>query len=272
MCRPGSPRTGQTWRECMTAQELIEAFHLPTQALVEQRIAKKMLVEQGAPTPADKRLITNTVEELVWHAALKPGTVGLPAADGVIELALLFASLRPSATAAQAQRVRQLIHRAIPYPVLLVCECAGTALLSVADKRASQAEVGQWVTDSATETHALGPGESTGVQAAFVASLALDQMPRPALVHLAALYQAYAHRITALEAAGITGRYTVAPDPAGASAQRAALAERQRTLQQLAAARAAAGKEKQIARRVELNLRIQSLQHQLKHAESRLTA
>lgn len=256
----------------MTAQELIAAFRLPAQALVEQRITKKMLVEQGAPTASDKHLITAAVEELVWHVALKPGTVGIPAGDDVIELALLSLTLRPGATAAQAQRVRQLIHRAIPYPVLLVCDGAGAALLSVAEKRASQAEAGQWVTESAVETDALSPGAPAGAEADFLASLALDRMPRSAVANLTALYQAYVHRITALAAARITGRFTVASDPSSAAAQRAALADRQRAVQQLSAARTAALKEKQIARRVQLNLKIQQLQNELKQTESRLTA
>ena len=38
----------------MSVQALIEAFRLPPQALVAHRIPKKMLVEQGAPTAADK--------------------------------------------------------------------------------------------------------------------------------------------------------------------------------------------------------------------------
>jgi hypothetical protein len=71
----------------MSTQVVIDAFRLPPQALVEQRIAKKLLVEQCAPTASDKRLINDMVEELVWHAALKPGTVGVAAIGDVVELA-----------------------------------------------------------------------------------------------------------------------------------------------------------------------------------------
>lgn len=56
----------------MPINTLIEAFRLPEQALVTQRIAKKLLVEQGAPTAADKRLIGSAVDELWWHAAPVP--------------------------------------------------------------------------------------------------------------------------------------------------------------------------------------------------------
>ena len=170
---------------------LIGAFRLPPQALVAHRIPKKMLVEQGAPTAADKRLINDTVDELWWHAALKPGTIGVPAfhaaagagserdgsvpsgaaqstegartATGVIELALVSVQLRKDSRDAQAHRLRQLIHRANPYPVLLVASASASnsasVVLPLARKRASLGEAGKWVLADTAETHAFNPAE-----------------------------------------------------------------------------------------------------------------
>jgi len=41
-------------------------------------VPKKLLVEQGAPTSADKRVINDGIEELYWIAALKPTIIGVP--------------------------------------------------------------------------------------------------------------------------------------------------------------------------------------------------
>jgi hypothetical protein len=60
-------------------------------------------------------------------------------------------------------------------------------------------------------------------------------------------------------------------DPSVTAAQREALAERQRTMQRISAARATAAKEKLIGRRVELNLLIQRLQCELQQSTDRLT-
>ena len=102
----------------MSLEVFIKAFRLPAQALVAQRIPKKLLLEQSAPTAADKRLINDTGDELWRHAAPKPSTVSVPAfhapaalagsaggdhantskaavVDDVIELALVSAQLRP---------------------------------------------------------------------------------------------------------------------------------------------------------------------------------
>lgn len=255
----------------MSVQALIEAFRLPPQALVAHRIPKKMLVEQGAPTAADKRLINDTVDELWWHAALKPGTIGVPAFSGpdgeVIELALVSIQLKPDCRDAQAQRLRQLIHRAIPYPVLLVASASASkpagVVLSLARKRASLGEAGKWVLAETTETHAFDPAHATAAEGQFMSSLALDQMPRSALLDLSALYQGYADRVTALAVAQVTGRFSAAAVGAAASAQRQALADRQQVLQQLAAVRTAAAKARQMNQRVALNLQIQRLQGDL---------
>ncbi len=255
----------------MSMQALIEAFQLPPQALVAHRIPKKMLVEQGAPTAADKRLINDTVDELWWHAALKPGTIGVPSFSGpdgeVIELALVSVQLKPDCRDAQAQRLRQLIHRAIPYPVLLVaCASAsnpGGVVLSLARKRASLGEAGKWVLEETTETHAFDPAHTTAAEGQFMSSLALDQMPRSALLDLSALYQGYTDRVTALAVAQVTGQFLAAAIGATASAHRQALADRQQVLQQLSAVRNAAAKARQMNQRVALNLQIQRLQGDL---------
>ena len=60
---------------------------------------KKLLLENGAPTAADKRQINDGIEELLWVAALKPTTIGVPEyRDDVreyLEIAVLSLVLRP---------------------------------------------------------------------------------------------------------------------------------------------------------------------------------
>ena len=57
----------------LQAQQLLAALAVPTTALVQKRIPKKMLAESGAATVADRKLVQDHIEELTWYAALKPG-------------------------------------------------------------------------------------------------------------------------------------------------------------------------------------------------------
>ncbi len=117
----------------MNAVAVIAALALPPETRVDKRVPKKLLVEQGAPTASDKRQIQDGIEELTWIAALKPSNIGVPAyRDDVreyLEIAVLMAELR---TTAKAGRLKELIHRAIPYPVVLLAAQRKTISLSLA--------------------------------------------------------------------------------------------------------------------------------------------
>jgi len=120
----------------MSFARIIDALAIPPEARVDQRVPKKLLVEQGAPTSADKRQIQDGIEELLWVAALKPTNIGVPAfRDEVreyLEVAVLSVTLRAEP---KAGRLTELIHRAVPYPVVLIAVYGGAVSLSLAHKR-----------------------------------------------------------------------------------------------------------------------------------------
>jgi len=116
---------------------------LYSDARVDQRVPKKLLLEQGVPTAADKRQIQDGIEDMHWIAALKPNNIGVPEfRDNVreyLEVAVLTVSFRHSAKPA---RLIELIHRAIPYP-LYYCPARAIRLVFPCHKRWSQGEVGK---------------------------------------------------------------------------------------------------------------------------------
>src|ERR1700686_2098003 len=120
----------------MNALDLIAALDLPAAAGVERRVAKTLLHQHGAPTTADKRRISDGIEHLTWVATLKPTTIGVAEYRDelreYLEIAVLHLTLR---TAAKVGRLVELVHRAVPYPVLLVAEQGERANLSLAHKR-----------------------------------------------------------------------------------------------------------------------------------------
>jgi len=241
--------------------DLIAALALPADACVDQRVPKKLFLEQGTATAADKRHIQDGIEEVIWVAALKPTNIGVPAfRDDVheyLEVAVLTAVLRG---AAKSTRLTELIHRAIPYPVVLVSVQGDGVSLSLAHKRWSQGETGAVVIEDVRRTAPLRPDSPVVNEGAFLASLALSGLPRRDLY---ALYQGWLDRVTALEAATITGAFALPESAERAAAQREALAIHARLQRDIATLRTQAEREKQINRRVELNLTIKRLQVEL---------
>src|SRR5690606_20249603 len=98
---------------------------------------------------ADRAVFREDIDVITWSYTLKPNTVAIPPHDdGVheyVEIAVLHVILnRPG----RVSRLAEIIHRAIPYPLILVFEYDPTAdeggssatewAISVAPKRVSQ--------------------------------------------------------------------------------------------------------------------------------------
>ena len=242
----------------MSGDALLAALDLPASSRVDQRVPKKLLLEHGAPTTADKRFINEGVEAVLWLAALKPTTIGVPEyRDDVreyLEIAVLRLTLR---AAAKATRLVELVHRAVAYPLLLLTEQGERPGLSVAHKRWSQAEAGMTVLEGdvvAVEWDAEHDGERWPT---FCDALALGKQPGTTLQ---TLYQGWIDTLLALQAARVTGAFAVAANSEHATARRDALQECARLDAEIARLRATAAKEKQMARRVELNLALKRVE------------
>lgn len=251
----------------MNAASLVAALDLPPAARVDFRVPKKLLTENGAPTAADKRHLNEGLEECRWVATLKPATIAVPAhRDEVrqyLEINVLCLTMRPGA---KAGRLVELVHRALPYPLVLVAEQAGVSL-SLAHKRWSQNERGRTVLDGEISQVAWAEGSEGFHDGAFLEALALGRQPR---VTLYGLYQGWMDTLLALEAARLTGAFVVPATPEDAVARRQALREGARLEAEIRRLRAAASKATQISRQVELNLELKAMEADLAAARARL--
>lgn len=245
----------------MKAADLVAAFDLPESARLDQRVPKKLLVENGAPTAADKRRITEGIEDIVWVAALKPTNIGVPEYRDelreYLEIALLTVTLRPEAKGA---RLAELIHRAVPYPVVLLMVQESGVVLSLAHKRWSQGEAAKTVLDGELICTDF-PGQiDKDLELSFREALAVAHQPRATLY---ALYQGWMDTVLALQVTRLTGRFTLPSSPEQAQARHKALRDCETLEAAIAALRSAAAKERQIHRQVELNLEQKQLQAKL---------
>jgi len=251
----------------MTFAPIIDALALSPETRVEQRVPKKLLVENGAPTAGDKRQINDGIEEILWHAALKPTNLGVPAfRDDIreyLEIAVLTVNFRPDA---KASRLVELIHRAIPYPVLLVAAMGETATVSVAHKRWSEGESGKVVIEDLRSTAPFRPENPSTEERQFLARISVGSLPQRDLF---ALYQGWLDSVLALEAAQITGAFRP-PTSENSAALRDNLDARAQALRDLTVLRAQAEKETQLNRRVELNLAIKNLDASIAELDAKL--
>ncbi|MGS0755341.1 DUF4391 domain-containing protein [Roseateles sp. GG27B] len=268
----------------MTAVDILLALGLPASCRVDQRVPKKLLIENGAPAAADKRLLNDTIEEIQWIAALKPNTIGVPefrdAGREYLEVAVLSIATRgvPATVPADGAdgaalvakpvnttRLAELVHRAVPYPGRLLLATPQGLFLSMAHKRWAQNEAGKVVLDGEVTTIEVG-GDLPPAHP-FMQSLALARQPQTTLM---ALYQGWLDCLAALEVARYTGKFRALAGPAQAAAGREALRECQRLDLEAARLRVQASKEKQMSKQVDLNLALKRVQADLTAAREQL--
>lgn len=244
----------------MTPEAVLAALALPQASRIDQRVPKKTLLEHAAMGSADKRLVTDGIARIQWVAVLKPATVGVPAFSNAdreyLEIAVLQLTLRSPARSA---RLIELMHRTIPYPLLLLTGGAVPTSLSLAHKRRALNEAAAVVVDGELATTNVDPIASD-IRPAFTAALAVAHQPQ---VHLHALYQGWIDVLAALEAARITGRFTVLDSGQRNRRRREALQQLRDLDIRIKTLRAAVGKTSQMARQVEINLQLQKLNREV---------
>lgn len=251
----------------MTGEEAIAALELPAAARVARRVPKTLLLEHGAATASDKRRISEGIEEIEWAATLKPATVGVaPYRDErreYVEIAVLRIVLRGKV---KVGRIVELVHRAIPYPVFAIVGLAERLFFSVAHKRWSQAEAHKTVLDGDPITVELMRGASAHDEP-FRAELALGRQPHATLL---TLYQGWLDTLVALEAARVSGRFTILTSDDARKARQEALRAASRLELEISRLHTEVAREKQMARRAALNLEVRRLESERAGALSKL--
>ncbi len=251
--------------EMAASDPIVSALNLPPGARLDMRVPKKALLEQGAPMVTDKRAIQDGIEEMQWIAVLKPNTVAIPAfvdeERNYAEIVVLSAVLRAEARVA---RLTELIHRAIPYPLLLITLSGARVALSVAPKRAAQNEGNKVVVERFVVAEAIDPVTPSAMEQAFMESLALIKQPSR---DLSTVYEGWLVRIEALNAAQVSGRFILTADADRIDRRRAALEEHARLLREIVQLQAQAGRAKQISQRVDLNQKIKAVEAAIDRAK-----
>jgi hypothetical protein len=149
---------------------------------------------------------------------------------------------------------------AAAYPVLLIASDNGEVAVSVAHKRRAQNEAGKVVVERVVEAKNIRPQNPSEVETAFLKSLSIADQPAQDLY---SLYEGWLARIEALTAARLSGEYVVSDEANSIARRRAALEAYSRLMQEMAGLSAKAIREKQMNRRVDLNLEIQRLETEI---------
>lgn len=249
-------------------QAVYDKLELPEACHLGKRVFKKLFQEYAVLGVTDKKALRDDIDTVTWQYTLKSSTIPIqPYEDDqreYHEVAVLQVDLK---TQRRTGRIAEIIHRAIPYPVVVVFVLEQVFALSLAHKRFSQAEKGAIVAEEFVLTDWLDLSNLTAVQQTFLASIALSSLP---LTHFFAFYAALVDRVIALECARLTGSFRLE----AAAEQRQQRRERLKACHELevriAEHRTAIKNETQFNRQVELNTKLKALEQQLREQAASL--
>lgn len=243
---------------------------LPDDCFLGRRIFKKMFYEHAHLRSKDKRRLQEEVEEIAWQYTLKPNTLPIRAyRDSTREYEEIHALQVQLRDSQHARRIAEIVHRTIPYPLLLVLETPGgdaetprhSGMMSLAPKRMSQASHDAIVAETFYETDWIDPDDPSSIQRAFLESLDVSQLPQ---TDFYTLYEAWIERVDALQCAQFSGQYRIETDAERQERRRRRLARCHELKGKIENLRTAIRKEHQFNRQMELNGEIKRLEAQLK--------
>ena len=234
---------------------------IPDTCRLGKRVFKKLFHENAKLGATDKKAFREDIDTIIWQYTLKPSTIQIQPYDDdqreYHEVAVLHVDLR---TLKRTARMAEIMHRAIPYPLVIVFVFDKTCALSTAHKRFSQAENEAIVAEDLVITRWIDLSAPTLVQKDFMASLAVTAMPH---MHFFAFYSAIVDRLFALQCAHFTGEYRLETAATRRQTRRGRLVACHELEGRIDALRAAIKKETQFNRQVELNTKMKELEKQL---------
>lgn len=247
-----------------------ERMGIPDACRVGRRVFKRHFYERIHMNAADKKAFSGDIELITWAYSLKPETVAVaPYEDDLyeyVEIALLQVDLVDKS---RVGRLADLIHKAIPYPLVLaftvgadVAEEEGTQVIavSVAPKRINQSGADALVVEEIATTPWFAADNLSPTALRFVQSMELAALPKG---NLRDLYLGVVDRVRALQWAEQTGSYSVGTTAREREFLRQQMEQHRVLSTELGRLRAAVKRESQFNRKVELNMEIKRLQHEI---------
>jgi len=243
-------------------------LNIPEKCLIEKRVYKKLFFENTKMTVTDKKWFTKDIDTINWVYALKPNSTLIHAVKEdhytYDEIAVLEVELEQDD---HSNRLADIIHRVIPYPLLIAFKGEDWVRLSVADKRYNLADNQAAKLEEFWVTNRLHEERLNEVELAFLKQMSYDRQPR---LNLKQFYKGWVEAFISYKTAKITGEFTMPNSPEGKQKQVQALNTYRNLEQEITDLRTELKKQEAFNEKVKLNVEIKELEKQLQKTAQQL--
>jgi hypothetical protein len=248
-------------------ESFLSGLCIPESCLLDKPVYKKMFLDHAELDPTDRKALSEDVGRMRWQHTLRPDTINIaPFQDNereYLEIAILSVEL---SNAARVNRIAAFMHRAIPYPLILIFEHAGKIAISVAEKRINQADKSKLVLVDRWQTGWIDVQKPSAPEAAFLEAIVLHRLPA---TNFYALYEGFQGQVIGLNASDRTGAFA-AVSIAASKENAAILREIDGLEREIAELRVELKREHQMGGKITLNGKIRERKDAIITLEARL--
>lgn len=243
-------------------------LNIPEKCLIDKRVYKKLFFDNTKLTVTDKKWFTKDIDTIHWVYSLKPSATLIPALKEehytYDEIAVIEVELENDG---HCKRLADIVHRVIPYPLLISFKGEDWVRLSVADKRFNLADNQAATLDEYWVTNRLYADAANKVDIAFLLQMDYDRQPR---LNLKRFYKGWIEAFITYKTALITGEYAIPNSQELKQKQVEALNKYRQLEQDITDLRTKLKKQEAFNKQVKLNVDIKKLEKQLKQTAKQL--
>jgi hypothetical protein len=237
---------------------LLEKLDLPKSCWLGSTIYKKQFLTAGDLSSADKKLISQQIEKVIWHASLKPNTINIrPYQDEVREYGEVEVIEVKLNEASRVKRIAEIVMRTIPYPILLQITYEDQILIVAGHSRINLSDSSKNTIEEFLFTDWITPGALTAFQAQFFKNIHSSKL---SFFNFYRFYDGFVDQVVLLNASKWADCYFEDKDAKEVKQTSDRIVNLERKIEEL---RTALNQETQFNRKVELNVEIKNYQNKV---------
>lgn len=157
---------------------LIEKMEIPESCRLGSTIFKKLFLQQKGMSSADKKLINEVIDKIIWQANLKPSTINIqPYKDDIYdypEVEIIEVKLREKK---KIRRIAEIVMLSIPYPMLIQFTYQDEILIAGGESRINQSDKSKNTIESYYFTDWINKNAPSEFEDKFLECINLSKIP-----------------------------------------------------------------------------------------------
>ncbi|WP_276978487.1 DUF4391 domain-containing protein [Flavobacterium filum] len=253
--------------------QIFHILQLPEKCFVNKKITKAFFKRNFDMTSAERNLLddANAVISIDWIASISQANANVTAwqdAESTFEeIEVIVVTTNTEYLNKQAIRIIDLIHKYIPYHLLVVVTDGAKTVWSVAYKRINQNDTNKRTVDRKFTSEIIELGGNNAIHKAFIESLNFSKL---ASTDLKVLYDSYVQCFVGLNTAPIIGAFETRP--AERTREDVEILEKINQLEkEITSLSKATQKETQLNKRIEMNTLLQQKRKQIEQLKNTIT-